>query len=469
MKILNKFIGDRKFYRMLIGIALPILIQNGITNFVHLLDNIMVGQTGTEQMTGVAVANQLVFVFDICIFGIVSGAGIFGAQYFGSGNHRGFRDTFRFKVVYGTLACVIGLLVFWFGGESLVRLYLHEGSSVGDLEQTLYYGKQYLRIMMIGLLPFVLTQCYASSLREMGKTMLPMGAGVVAILVNMTLNYILIFGKFGAPVLGVAGAAIATVISRFAEILVVVLVMKKNSSEYPFAKDAYRTLRISADLQKRILIKGSPLMINEALWASGMAILNQCYSTRGLAVIAAVNISSTISNVFNVLFMALGSAVSIIIGQLLGAGKMEEARDTDTKLIATSVMSCVVMGLLMVAVAPFFPKIYNTTEEVRGLATGFIIVLAVCMPIHAFVHACYFTLRSGGKTIITMLFDSVFVWIVSIPLAKLLTGYTQLPILAIYFCCQIVELIKLAIGLVLLKKGVWLQNIVEADETIAKT
>ena len=449
---------------MLAVIALPILVQNGITNFVNLLDNIMVGQTGTEQMSGVAVANQLIFVFDICIFGIVSGAGIFGAQYFGNGNKEGFRNTFRFKLIYGTLAAVVGLLIFWFFGEDLIRQYLHEGSSAGNLEETLVYGKQYLRIMMIGLPPFVISQAYTSSLREMGKTMLPMFSGIVAIAVNIFLNYVLIFGKFGAPALGVAGAAIATVIARFAETAVAAVIVGKRSQEYPFAHQVFRTLIVPWELQKKILIKGSPLMINEALWAAGMAMLSQSYSTRGLAVVAAVNISSTIFNVFNVLYISLGNAVSIIVGQTLGAGRMEEAKDIDTKLIAASVLSCAALGVVMAVVAPLFPRIYNTTSEVRDLASGFIRILAVFMPVQAFINACYFTLRSGGKTVVTMLFESGFVWTVSSPLARILTGRTALPILVIYFCCQAVELLKALIGYILLKKGVWLHNIVDGNE-----
>ncbi|MDD3796035.1 MAG: MATE family efflux transporter [Lachnospiraceae bacterium] len=447
---------------MVLAIAVPILIQNAITNFVSLLDNIMVGQIGTEQMSGVAVANQLIFVFEICIFGIISGASIFGAQYYGSRNIRGFQNTFRFKLIYGALMLVAGLLIFWFFGDSLIGLYLHEGSDAGNLEETLRYGRLYLNIMLIGLPAHVMTQAYASTLREMGKTVLPMNAGIAAIFVNMTLNYILIFGKFGAPVMGVAGAAIATVISRFAEMLIIIILVHRREKEFEFVHGIYRTLWVPWELQKKILLKGSPLMINEALWSGGMAVLNQCYSMRGLAVIAGINISSTISNVFNVLFIALGSSVSIIVGQLLGAGKMEEAKDTDTKLIAFSVMGCVVMGGIMAVVAPAFPQIYNTTDEVRGLAARFITISALFMPLQAFMHACYFTLRSGGKTIVTLFFDSVFVWVISIPMAMALTKLTGLSIIWIYFSCQAVEIIKCIIGYVLLKKGVWLHNIVES-------
>lgn len=202
-------------------------------------------------------------------------------------------------------------------------------------------------------------------------------------------------------------------------------------------------------------------MVNEILWSAGMAVLMQCYSVRGLSAVAALNISTTISNVFNVVFIAMGSAISIIVGQLLGAGKMDEARETDTRLIAFSVFSCFGIGTILVLSAPLFPMMYNTTAEVKLLAADFIRIAALCMPLAAFIHASYFTLRSGGKTVVTFLFDSVFLWCVSIPLAYSLSRYSGMPIIPLYFCCQLVDVIKCVIGFVLVKKGVWIHNIVE--------
>lgn len=202
-------------------------------------------------------------------------------------------------------------------------------------------------------------------------------------------------------------------------------------------------------------------MLNETLWSAGMAIMMQCYSMRGLAVIAGLNISSTISNLFNVVFLALGNSVAIIIGQLLGAGKMEEAKDTDIKLIFFSVVSCIGIGAVMAVIAPLFPRMYNTTDEVRRLAEQFIWISALVMPIQAFMHACYFTLRSGGKTFITFLFDSTFMWVVSIPLAFLMSRFSTVPIVPLYLICQLADIIKCVIGFVLVKKGVWIQNFVE--------
>lgn len=461
---MKRFIGDKKFYMMVLAIAIPIMVQNGITNFVSMLDNIMIGRVGTEQMSGVAIVNQLIFVFNICIFGGVSGAGIFTAQFFGSGDHKGVRDTFRVKVLISAGITVIGLVIFSLYGERLICLYLHETNDSGAVNATLMYAKQYLRIMMLELVPFAFVQVYASTLRETGETVIPMKAGIAAVFVNLFLNYLLIYGKFGAPALGVEGAAIATTIARFVEFGIIAVWTYKHRERYQFIKGVYRSFHIPAQLIGKVAILGTPLMVNEILWASGQAMLTQCYSVRGLAVVAAFNISSTISNVFNVVFIAMGSSVGIIVGQLLGAGKMEEAKDTDRKLIFFSVVSCVGIGLLMSLFAPFFPMIYNTTAEIRQLATRFIVVASLCMPLYAFMHATYFTLRSGGKTWITFFFDSVYVWVVNIPLASLLTRHTGLYIITLYLICQLIDIIKCIIGFVLVKKGVWMQKIIEPEK-----
>lgn len=445
---------------MVLAIAIPIMIQNGITNFVAMIDNIMIGRVGTEQMSGVAVANQLLFVFNLTIFGMVSGAGIFGAQFFGNENMKGVRDTFRFRIAACILICIAGMALMFFWGEELISLYLHDSSGSGNAEATLKYGMEYLRIMLIGLVPYAFAQVYAGTLREMGETVAPMRAGVAAVVTNTVLNYILIFGKFGAPQMGVAGAAIATVVSRFVEFFIIIIWTHRRAEKLQFIKGAYRTLAVPGVLVKKIIVKGSPLMINEVLWSLGMATLTQCYSTYGLEVIAAQNISNTISNVCNVIWLAMGSALAIIIGQLLGAGKMEEAMDTDRKLIFFSVASCLVVGLILVGVSPLFPQIYNTTDDVRTLATRFILISALYMPVHAFLHSAYFTLRSGGKTVITFFFDGGFMWICSIPVAYCLSRFSGLPILATFVLVQSLDLIKAVIGFVLVRKGVWMQNIV---------
>lgn len=446
---------------MVLAIAVPIMVQNGITNLVNLLDNIMVGRLGTEQMSGVSIVNQLIFVYNICIFGGVSGAGIFTAQYFGQKDSEGVRYTFRFKLWMTTILTVGAILLFLFCDDLLINLYLSGSSDGGDLLAALEYGKKYLRIMLIGLPAFMILQVYASTLRECGETVVPMKAGMAAVLVNLVFNYFLIYGKFGFPQMGVAGAAIATSMSRYVEAAIVVLWTHKHTDAHPFAKGLYHSLTLPAPVAKKIFIKGMPLVINEALWSAGIAFLMQCYSVRGLNVVAGLNIANTVHNLFKVVFLALGNSVAIVVGQLLGAGKMEEARDKDNKMIAFSVMSCVGVALVMISLARVFPLLYNTSAAVRHQAMVFMIAQAIFMPQEAFIHATYFTLRSGGKTVVTFFFDCVFLLLVNLPVVFMLSRFTQIPAHYIYVCCQVVDWIKCVIGFILVKRGVWIQNIVQ--------
>lgn len=460
--MLKKIIGDRAFYRRVLAVALPIIIQNGISNFVSLLDNIMVGQVGTLQMSGVAIVNQLLFVFNLCIFGGVSGAGIFTAQFFGNQDHEGVRQTFRFKFLLSLIIGVLGIALFQLAGTPLIRLYLQGEGTPEDSRLTLEYGLSYLSVMLTGLLPFALANAYSSTLRETGQTLVPMIAGIAAVLVNLALNYVLIFGHLGLEPMGVRGAAIATVVSRYVELAIVAGWTHLHGEKNPFIRGAYRSMHISGNLLKKIAIKGTPLLINECLWASGMAVMNQCYSTRGLDVVAAVNICSTLSNLTSVVYLSMGSVVAILIGQMLGAGRpAEEVRDWDRKLIALSVMSCFLFGSITAAFSGLFPMIYNTGAQVRATAAALICVNAAVMPFNAYNHASYFTLRAGGKTIVTFIFDSGFVWLINVPLAYCLSRFTAIPIIPLYALCLGAELLKCVLGTYMLKKSNWIQNLAQ--------
>ena len=457
-------IGDRAFYKRVLFIALPMIGQNAITSFVSFLDNIMVGMIGTEQMSGVAIVNQLIFVFNICIFGGVSGAGIFGTQFFGKGDYEGQKYTFRFKIISIVVLTASALCLGIFAGTELIQLYLSDSGEVGNIELALGYGEQYLAIMLFSLLPFALGQTYVSSIRETGHTLIPMIAGFVAMITNLALDALLIFGLGPIPTMGVKGAAIATVIARIIECIIVVVWTHQHKAQNKYIIGAYRNLYIPGKILRDILVKGTPLMLNEMFWATGMAAIVQCYAVRGLEVVAAQNIASTITNLFNIVYLQLGGSISIIIGQLLGAGKIEEAKETNRKLIFFDVACCAGVALVMMVVGRWFPNIYATEESIKELARTFILICAAVMPLNAFCHCTYFTLRSGGKTGITFLFDSVYTWVLVIPVATFLAKYTTLSIALVFFLVQSLEFVKAIIGFFMVKSGVWLQNIVEEKE-----
>ena len=458
----QKYIGDRAFYRRVLSVAIPIIIQNGISNFVSLLDNIMVGQVGTVPMSGVSIVNQLLFVFNLCVFGASSGAGIFTAQFHGSGDHTGVRHTFRFKILICSVIALGGMALFLTAHDILIGLYLTGEGDPLTAADALRYGREYLFTMLWGLIPFALSNAYASTLRETGKTNIPMIAGITAVLVNLVLNYILIFGKFGAPVMGVRGAALATVISRYVELSIVAGWTHLHPEKNPYIRSAFRSLHIPGKLLRGIIAKGMPLLINEFLWASGMAFMNQCYSTCSLDVVPAMNISSTLYNLGSVVFLSMGNSVGIIMGQMLGSGVTgSEIRDSNRKLVAFAVVTGGSFGIVLAAFSGIFPGIYNTTAEVRTLAAQLILVGAVMMPFNSYTNAAYFTLRSGGQTVVTFLFDSCFVWTICVPLAFCLSRFTDIPILPLYILCQSTDLLKSAIGAFMIRQGKWIQNLTQ--------
>ncbi len=454
-------IGDKQFYKRVFAIALPIILQNTVTNFVSLVDNLMVGQLATAQIAGVTIINNnLLFIFNLCFFGAAAGAGIFTTQYYGSRDHEGVRNTFRFKLLCCFVLCIVGIAVFLLADEALIGLYLQGDGDPVLAADTMYYAKQYLMWMLPGLIPFAFTNAYAGTLKVCGQATLPAMASLGATGVNIFLNYLLIFGNLGMPAMGIRGAALATVVSRYVEFAIVAIWSHRHTEKLPFMKGVYRSFRIPKKLLRAIAIKGSPLLVNEAMWSFGMAFLNQCYSFCSLDVVPALSISSTVFNMASICFKSLGVTVGIIMGQMLGANKPEgEVRDSNRKLTALCMLTGLFFGSLMAAASGIFPRLYQTTDTVRTLATGFILVASMDVVFQSYIYPVYFTLRSGGKTIATFLFDCGSIWLLSLPTAFILSHYTALPVLLIYGICMGLDLIKCIIGIFMMRSKSWIQNI----------
>ncbi len=460
--ILRRYVGDRAFYKKVLLLVVPIIIQTGVTNFVNLLDNVMVGALGTEQMSGVSISNQLIFIYNLTIFGGMSGAAIFGAQFFGVRDYAGMRSTMRFKLLFGALIAAAAILILSLFGDRLVLLFLDNRANADtDISGTLRAAGSYIRCMLWGLPAFMLVSVYAGTLRESGETVVPMAASVTAIAVNLVGNWIFIFGHFGLPAMGVVGAALATVLSRYVELAIVVVYSHTHADRFPYVRGLYRGITVPRELTKRICITGAPLVLNELFWSMGTAFVSRNLSTRGLVVVAATNINNTAWGLFSVMMMSMGSAVAILIGQLLGAGEIEEAKDADRKILAFTTAAHVVIGALVIACSSLIPRLYNTEPEVRALAARFLIVSGAALPIHAFIHAAYFTIRSGGKTFVTLLFDSVYTWVVPVPLSLLLCSLTSLDITPIFLIVTFSDAVKLCISVPMLRSGFWAKNVIE--------
>ena len=457
---MKKLFGNKEFYKLVAALALPLLLQNAVSTFVNLLDNLMVGRVGTESMSGVSIVNQLIFVFNLCIFGGTGGAGIFGAQFHGRGDTEGVRHTLRFNILLCLGFSAIAVAVLHFGQDFFIRAFLHDTGAEGDLELTFSEARDYLRVMLAGLPPFALTMAYVSILRVTGDNRLPMRASTAAILVNLVFNYFLIYGKCGFPCLGVEGAAIATVMSRYVELALILLGSHRKRSHKDFVRGVYRGFSIPLSLAGKIAAKGAPLLVNEMFWSFGQTMLTQNYSYKGLEAVAALNICSTMGNFFNMLLFTMGNVVGIVLGNLLGADEFDRARDYCPKLISISFLSCAFMGALMFLAAPVAPHIYKTSESIMTLAASLMRVFACMLPLHALSNCSYWSMRAGGRTYITMLFDSVFTWIIVVPTAWALIRFTSLTLLQTYAIVSATEVIKSTVGIILVRRGIWVRNIV---------
>ena len=452
-------IGDRDFYRRAMALAVPIMIQNGITNFVNMLDNLMVGSVGPEATTGVAIANQLIFIYNLCIYGAISGVGIFTAQFFGKKDTAGVCYTFRFKMIVSTVFTLLFMLIVLLKGDYLIGLYLTGEGDAASISESARIAFDYVKIMLIGIIPYALSQSFGSTLRETGRPKVPMYAGIMAVAVNLILNYALIFGNLGLPRLGAAGAAIATVISRFVELIYVSLgAFIGGKSKY--IASAFKSLYVPGKLVKSMIVKVTPLFLNELLWSTGIAFVNQCYSVRGYDVLEADYIAMTFFNLFSVVFFSVGISIGIIVGQMLGSGNTSDVMDTAVKLRVFSVFTALAVAVVFASLSGVIPLAFNTSEQIRHLSTHLMIITALFMPVDAFAQSSYFTLRSGGKVLLTMVFDSFFVWVVSVPFAYVISRWTSMPILPFYALSLSLNIIKCVLGYYYVKKGSWIKNLV---------
>lgn len=451
----------RLFYVSALALAIPIMLQNGVTNFVSLLDNLMVGRLGTESISGVSIVNQLLFVFNLAVFGATSGVGIFTAQFHGKGDQEGIRQTLRYKLVLCLTITVASMLLFWYKGADLIGLFLYESDQQGDLLLTLSEAQRYLRTMMLGMIPYAISQCYGSTLRETGEAMLPLRAGLLAVLFNIALNYVLIFGKLGMPALGVAGAAVATTVARLVECGIITVMANRQQQRFVYLQGLFTKItKPSAKLVQDMTTRAIPLMVNEMFWAGATTFLAQCYATRGLSVVAAYNIHSTLYNVVSTAFLALGVATGIVVGNLLGADDADGAVLANKRMVRFSILCTLPFIVLLTGLAFVFPLAYDTTTAVQEMARNFMLVGALFIPVQCYLNISYFTLRAGGCTGVTFIFDSVFICFISCPAAYFTSRYTLMPAILIFVLVNCTDVLKSLVGYVLIRRRIWIRNIV---------
>jgi len=448
--MMKQFIGDKAFYRQLMTVALPIVLQQLITTSVQLVDNVMVGKLGDQAIGSVAAVNQLYFVVILITFGALGGAGIFSAQFFGSRNYEKLKQTFRFKIVTGMIIAILSFIIFSLYGRALISLF-------STNEITINGGLVYLNIVKWSVFPWILSVAIANTFRETGVTKPLLTISIITIFTNAALNFILIFGYLGFEPMGIKGAAIATLIARFLEFGLTLLLVKTRGQA--FSTKIHELLKIEPKLLMSIIILALPLMINEALWSSGQTVFVHSYARRGDSALSAVTITGTISQLVFVTFSGIATAVAVMVGNTLGSNDLEKAKDNAKKLIAFSVFFAAVSGAVLMGLSFFIVEIYDVSQATKDIASFNIRVNALFIPVYSFNVAIYFVLRAGGDTKSTFLMDAFYMWIVPVPVALALSYFTALPVTIMFFLVQMLDIPKMLFGLSRYKKGRWIKNL----------
>ncbi len=451
---MNKFIGDKAFYKHLFAVAAPLVLQQLITTSVQLVDNVMVGKLGEQAIGAVSVVNQLYFIVILITFGALGGAGIFSAQYFGSKDYDKLKQTFRFKLIIGFMIAILAFIVFSFFGKPLIMIFT-------DNETTIELALVYLSYARWSAFPWILSVAIGNTFREIGVTKPLLFISIAAILTNTLLNYGFIFGNWGFPNLGVEGAAIATSIARVVEFsLVLFLLIRKGQL---FNTKVNQLFHIEKKMFSSILIMALPLLLNEAFWSTGQTAFLHAYSRRGDQALAAMNITSAISQLVFVLFGAIATAVAVLVGNTLGRNELEKAKENARKLIATAVMIAAIAGLLLFGLSFFILDIYDISLATKEIAQFNIRINALFIPVFSFNISLYFTLRAGGDTKSTFLMDAGYMWILPVPIALTLSYFTNLPVTMMFLIVQTLDIPKMLFGISRYRKENWVRNLSKED------
>ena len=456
---MKHLIGTKNFYKTLIAVAAPLVLQQLITTSVQLVDNVMVGKLGEQAIGSVSVVNQLYFVVILITFGAMGGAGVFSAQYFGSKDFEKLRQTFRFKIIIGFMVALLSFVIFTFFGENLISLFTTNPTTIQG-------GLDYLNIIKWSAFPWILSVAISNTFRETGTTKPLLYISIVAIITNTILNFLLIFGLFGFPALGIVGAAIATLIARVIEFTLMLILLQRKGKM--FNSKVFEIFKIDKKILAGIVIMAIPLTLNEALWSSGQTVFLHAYSTRGDSALAALNITGAISQLVFVTFGGIATAVAVMVGNTLGKGNLQEAKENSKKLIAFSVFIAIIAGSILFILSFFILDLYDVAEVTKRTAAFNIRVNALFIPVYSFNVALYFTLRAGGDTKSTIMIDAGYMWVVPVPIALALAYFTNLPVTLMFLLVQSLDIPKMAFGLARYKKEHWVKNLAEEKETIVE-
>ena len=446
---MKRFIGNKAFYLKTISISLPIMAQQFVTSFVNLIDNIMIGNVGSLALTSVTVANRIYLIFNSTLFGISGAAGIFIAQYFGAKNIKKCQQILNLNILIALIISILFVTSLIFIPGYLVSFFTSEPDIMNE-------SLKYFQYALFAYIPYSFSFTVMMALRAVGINKIQLLVGALTVLTNTTLNYILIFGNFGFPELGVQGAAIATSIARFLEMLIYAFLLIRK--RHLFQLQIKQWFIIQWDLVKSLTRKAIPLTMNEILFSTGMAMVFISYMRCDSSLISATSVVDTSMQIAFIVFSGLSSAVAILIGNRLGANQIEEAKDNANKLIAFGMAVGVVIGLIFIGLAPVIASFYNVGDEIKSTIVSLLTIKSCLLPFYVYNVCVFFTLRAGGDALSTLIMDSGFLWCVNVTVSTILSIFFNIPLVIMYMMVESLDILKLFIATYFYRKGKWARN-----------
>ena len=443
---------DQKFYKTFLKLAIPITVQYFISASLNLVDNIMVGRLGAIELAAVGLANQVYFLLLLFLLGISGGASIFAAQFWGKKDLPNIRRILGLSLMISVGASLFFFSISVFNSQAIMRLFSQD-------RFVIELGAEYLRITSFTYPMTAITACYAAVLRSIGEVKLPLRVNLIAILSNTFLNYLLIFGAFGLPKMGVAGAALATLFARLVETAVLLTIAYRH--QYGVASRPSELFRIPAALAKRFINTTGIVVAKDFIWAFGMVLYMAVYAKMGTAVVASLNIASTVRQLIFVLFNGIAGACLVMVGNRIGAGDEPKAFLYSKRFLIITFITGALMGGLTVLGSSLFLAPYKISAAVTQQSQALLMMNALFLPLTVFnMVAIVGVLRSGGDIFFCLIMDLVAVYLIGLPLAILGQSVWNYPIEGVFALISLQEVFKMALCLKRFLSKRWINNLV---------
>lgn len=451
--MIRKYIANKAFYKELLLIVGPIIIQFFIQNTINFLDNIMVGKLpfGDEAVASVSVANKYYTLFYAAVVSLCTGASIFTAQYFGSNQKERLKQVFGIKMIFSLIITMIFIIVGFIFSKEIIAFF------ISDSEAALDEGIAYLKIALWSYIPISISTAFTFTLRPLKMMKIPMVASSIGMFINLICNFFFIYGFWIFPAMGVQGAALATVIARLVEMSIYISIFLLK--DYVFKASIWEYLKIDFHLLYHIVKKVIPLFFNEIFYTLAIIIIFKVYSDIGIGAINAISISDVVREVVFIIASGTGTATSILVGYKLGSNQLDEAEENANYLLGYSFIMGMIVMVIITGLAFIVPEFYNISETTKRLTTYAILIQGFVAPLVMLYRIPFFVLRAGGRVYEIVLLDGAFMWLVKVPVALILGYVVKADLMTIFLVVEMTRIINVYISMYFFKQKKWLINL----------